>query len=159
MTRLAPDSLAGVKVGFAAPSGAGAAGSADLLAGLVGLGAKAVDQGAVDLLLVPIEADASLDAAADGTLAASLIAAFAAARDGASRLCPGGCVLFLLTGEDPARAAIGSLTRTLALEWAPSLRVNAIVRRDPAAAVDLIALVAGRASRALTGAVLEGGAG
>jgi hypothetical protein len=126
-----------------------------LVDGLVGLGATAADQGAVDLLLVPVDADGSLDAAADGELATALAGAFAAARDNAARIHPGGCVLFVLESDDPARAAVGSLTKTLALEWAPSLRVNTIVCADPGGATSLIALVASPASRALTGAVLE----
>jgi NAD(P)-dependent dehydrogenase (short-subunit alcohol dehydrogenase family) len=100
--------------------------------------------------------DSTLDAAADGMLAAALTAAFTVARDGASRLRPGGCLLFVLSPVDAvARAAVASLTRTLALEWAPDHRVNAIACPNPADAVDLVALVAWRASRTLTGAILD----
>ncbi len=145
--------------GEAASGATGTTGAGDgigrLVAGLVELDADAVDQGAVDLLLVPVDADGSLDAAADAALAAAVTGAFGAARDNAARICPGGCVLFVLTSEDPAHAAVGSLAKTLALEWAPSLRVNAIVCPDPADAVGLVALIASPASRALTGAVLD----
>jgi hypothetical protein len=182
LTALAADALAGLDVGYVArpvaartvarvanddrrhtPAEAGidvgAPGRAirALAGGLAELGARiAADDAPVDLLLVPVDGSASLDAAADGTLAVALTAAFTAARDGASRLRPGGCLLFVLSPADPpARAAIASLTRTLALEWSPNLRVNAIACANPAAAVDLAALLAWRASRTLTGAVLE----
>jgi hypothetical protein len=166
LTALDLHALAGLEVGYArpaeAPGGAangraGAAGMRALAGGLAGLGARiAAEDAPVDLLLVPVDGSASLDEAASGALADSLTAAFSAARDGASRLRPGGCLLFVLSPADaPARAAVASLTRTLALEWAPDLRVNAIACADPADAVDLAALVAWRASRTLTGAVLE----
>jgi NAD(P)-dependent dehydrogenase (short-subunit alcohol dehydrogenase family) len=103
-----------------------------------------------------------LDAAADGTLAAALVEGFAAGRDAFVRLRPGGCLLFVLAGAsrghadiDPARAAIGSLTRTLALEWAPDRRVNALVCGRPEDAIEAAALIAWPASRTLTGAVLD----
>jgi hypothetical protein len=173
MTALSPDCLAGLTVGIpVATQGtaageplavgrlarirpAAATGGEPLIGGLVAAGAEAVDQGAVDLLLVPVDVQGSLDAAANGDLAAALTGAFGAARDNAARIHPGGCVLFVLESDDPARAAVGSLTKTLALEWAPSLRVNTIVCADPGGATSLIALVASPASRALTGAVLE----
>jgi NAD(P)-dependent dehydrogenase (short-subunit alcohol dehydrogenase family) len=104
----------------------------------------------------------SLDAAADGTLAAGLTEAFAAARDAFPRLRPGGCLLFVLADAsadhadtDPARAAIGSLTGTLALEWAPGRRVNALICARPEDAIEVAALIAWPASRTLTGAVLD----
>jgi NAD(P)-dependent dehydrogenase (short-subunit alcohol dehydrogenase family) len=104
----------------------------------------------------------SLDAAADGTLAAVLTEAFAAARDAFPRLRPGGSLLFVLADAsadhadtDPARAAIGSLTRTLALEWAPGRRVNALICARPEDAIEVAALIAWPASRTLTGAVLD----
>lgn len=151
MTVLAADALAGLDIAHTGDAVRSLAG------GLVELGARiATDAATVDLMLVPVEHASSLDDAADGTLATALTIAFSAARDGASRLRPGGCVLFVLSPvDDISRAAVESLTRTLALEWAPDLRVNAIVCADPADAVDLAALVAWRSSRTLTGAVLE----
>jgi hypothetical protein len=151
LTALAPDALAGLEVGYAGETLRGLAG------GLAELGARiAADDAPVDLLLVPVEDGSSFDGAASGALAAALTDAFAAARDGASRLRPGACLLFVLSpADDTARAAIESLTRTLALEWAPGLRVNALACEHPADAVDLAALAAWRASRALTGAILD----
>lgn len=154
MTALAPDALAGLDVGYARP--VAAVEIRALAGGLADLGARiAGDDAPVDLLLVPVDGSAPLDAAADGALADSLTTAFAAARDGAPRLRPGACLLFVISPADAAaRAAVASLTRTLALEWAPDLRVNAIACADPTDALDLAALVAWRASRTLTGAVL-----
>jgi hypothetical protein len=165
LSALAPDALAGLEVGYAGETLRGLAG------GLAELGVRiAADDAPVDLLLVPVDArpsvegtDASttsasappLGTAAEGDLAAALTASFSAARDGASRIRPGGCLLFVLFPADEVpHAAVASLTRTLALEWAPGLRVNAITCAHPADAVDLAALVAWRPSRTLTGAVL-----
>jgi NAD(P)-dependent dehydrogenase (short-subunit alcohol dehydrogenase family) len=154
LSRLAADALAGLDIAYAGDS------VRPLAGGLVALGARiAVDDAPVDLLLVPLDGASSLDDAADGALAAALTAAFSTARDGASRLRPGGCLLLVLApAGDLARAAVESLTRTLARECAPALRVNAIACADPADAVDLAALVAWRASRPLTGAILDAAA-
>jgi NAD(P)-dependent dehydrogenase (short-subunit alcohol dehydrogenase family) len=110
----------------------------------------------------PAAPPTSLTAAASGELAGALTTAFAAARDGRARLRAGGCLLFVLSpapagppAEDPAHAALASLTRTLALEWAPEHRVNALAGPRPADAVDLAALLAWRPSRTLTGAILD----
>jgi len=179
LSALAPDALAGLEVGYAgaqqdapAPTSADGEGMRSLAGGLAELGARiAADDAPVDLLLVPVDGEPStadgdsspgrgatdsLDAAATGAMAASLTAAFSAARDGAPRIRPGGCLVFVLSLADiAAHAAITSLTRTLALEWAPDVRVNAIACTRPADAVDLAALVAWRPSRTLTGAVLD----
>ncbi|MFT3866494.1 MAG: hypothetical protein QM729_19715 [Solirubrobacterales bacterium] len=188
MSALAPDALAGIAVGWAPGEAAGAgeaptegreveSTAAALGRRLVALGARpAAAEERVDLLLValggtdrgaggapaPPAATAALDRVAVGALAAALTAAFAAARDGAARLNPGGCLLFVLAGppaphpeDDPTRAALASLTRTLALEWAPARRVNALVCPAPEAAPEATALLAWPASRTLTGAVLD----
>jgi hypothetical protein len=176
LSALAADALAGLEVGYAGETLRALAG------GLAELGARIADVDApVGLLLVPVNGrrppgdagDSSIDAAATGTpaadtsspsldraatgdLADSLTAAFSAARDGASRIRPGGCLLFVQFPTDPvARAAVASLTRTLALEWAPDLRVNGLACEHPADAVDLAALVTWPAGRTLTGAILD----
>lgn len=153
MIAFATDALAGIDF---------AAGHA-LSRGLVELGAReAGDQEPVDLFVVWLKPGSSLDHAAEGGLAAALTEAFAAARDAFARVRPGGCLLFVLAGAsadhadtDPARAAIGSLTRTLALKWAPDRRVNALICARPEDAVEATALIAWPASRTLTGAVLD----
>lgn len=166
MTALAADALGGIQ--FTADPA--------LACGFVDLGARAaVGDETVDLFVVTLDgadpspagddhrpaALASLKGAADGQLAAALTNVFAAARAAHPRLRPGGCLLFVLANasaahaeDDPARAALGSLTRTLALEWAPE-RVNALVCGDPRDAVEAAALIAWPASRTLTGAVID----
>jgi NAD(P)-dependent dehydrogenase (short-subunit alcohol dehydrogenase family) len=105
-----------------------------------------------DELLV-VELEATDDDAATGVLAERLTTAFAAARDGARTLPEHGCVVFVVRGGDAARAGIASLTRTLALEWAPRrIRVNAICGDETG---ELVRFVASPASRMLTGAVLS----
>jgi hypothetical protein len=168
MSALATDALCGIAV-------AGAA--SDLAGGLATFGAElVVGDAPADVLIVAIDGGArapeesadqstaaySLDAAANGALATAVAEAFGAARDGLARLRPGKCMLFVLTDAsadhadtDPARAAIGSLTRTLALEWAPERRVNALVCARSEDAVEAVALIAWRASRTLTGAVID----
>jgi hypothetical protein len=148
-----------------------------LVRGLAELGAELVaNDGSADLIVVAVDgagrpsdrgasppvADPSLDGAADGALAGALTEAFAAAREAFGRLRPGGCLLFVLAGAaanhadvDAERAAIGSLTRTLALEWAPERRVNALVCANPEDAIEVVALIAWPASRTLTGTVLD----
>jgi NAD(P)-dependent dehydrogenase (short-subunit alcohol dehydrogenase family) len=153
MSALAADALTGIDFVAGRP----------LNRGLVELGAReAGDQEPVDLFVVPLAPGSSLDFAAGGALAGALTEAFATAREAFPRLRPGGCLLFVLADSspdhadtDPARAAIGSLTRTLALEWAPDRRVNALVCADPADAVEAAALIAWPASRTLTGAVID----
>jgi NAD(P)-dependent dehydrogenase (short-subunit alcohol dehydrogenase family) len=153
MSPLAVDALTGIDF---------AAGHA-LNRGLVELGAReAGDQEPVDLFVVSVVPGSSLDLAAGGQFAGALTEAFANAREAFARLRPGGCLLFVLAGAsadhadtDPARAAIGSLTRTLALEWAPDRRVNALVCARPEDAIEAVALIAWPASRTLTGAVLD----
>jgi hypothetical protein len=105
-----------------------------------------------DLLLIDAGAG---DDAASGALAQQLACAFAQARDGVSGLGPHGSVLFLGSGGPEARSGLAALTRTLALEWAPrGLRVNAIFgSSDPDD--DLVGLIAGPASRMLTGAIID----
>lgn len=162
MSALAADALSGLAVRRFGP------GLAALARGLAGLGAELVeDDGGADLALVAVDAGGPpLDAAADGALATALTTGFRLARDAEPALRPGGCLLFLLcrgdgaeAADDPARAGIAALTRTLALEWAPERRVNALVCRGPEDAVELAALVAWRPSRTLTGAVIDGPAG
>jgi NAD(P)-dependent dehydrogenase (short-subunit alcohol dehydrogenase family) len=178
MSALAADALTGIAVAVAPSAAAEETGAAATLAGgLIALGANLVtDEGPVDLAVVAVDgvgrrsnlgrprsaAAPSLDAAADGTLAAALTAAFAAAREAFAQLRPGGCLLFVLADAsadhvdiDPARAAIASLTRTLALEWAPERRVNALICARLEDAVEATALIAWAASRTLTGAVLD----
>jgi NAD(P)-dependent dehydrogenase (short-subunit alcohol dehydrogenase family) len=174
MSALATDALAGIAVAVAPSAAGGETGAAaGLIGGLIALGANLIaDEGAVDLAVVvaqrsnpdepqPVAAP-SLDDAADGTLAAGLTEAFAAARDAFPRLRPDGCLLFVLADSsadhadtDPARAAIGSLTRTLALEWAPERRVNALICARPDDTIEAAALIAWPASRTLTGAVID----
>jgi hypothetical protein len=168
VSALATDALSGIAVA-GAPS--------DLAGGLAAVGAELVEADAqANLLIVAIDGGArasedsadqsaaahSLDAATNGALATAVAEAFGAARDGLARLRPGGCMLFVLTDAsadhadtDPARAAIGSLTRTLALEWGPERRVNALVCARSEDAVEAVALIAWRASRTLTGAVID----
>jgi hypothetical protein len=153
MSVLAADALTGIDFTAGHP----------LCRGLVELGAReAGDQEPVDLFVVALDPGSSLDVAADGELAAALTEAFAAAREAFARLRPGGCLLFVLTGAsadhadtDPARSSIGSLTRTVALEWAPERRVNALICARPEDAVEATALIAWPASRTLTGTVLD----
>jgi NAD(P)-dependent dehydrogenase (short-subunit alcohol dehydrogenase family) len=153
MSPLAADALTGIDFAAGRP----------LNRGLVEFGAReAGDQESVDLFVVSLDPGSSLDIAAGGALAEALIEAFAAAREAFARLRPGGCLLFVLADAsadhadtDLARAAIGSLTRTLALEWAPERRVNALICVRPEDAVEAVALIAWRASRTLTGAVLD----
>jgi hypothetical protein len=153
MTALAPDALTGIDFAAEHP----------LSRGLVDLGAReAGDQEPVDLFVVSLEPGSSLDLAAGGELAAAITEAFGAGREAFVRLRAGGCLLFVLAGAsaehadvDPGRAAIGSLTRTLALEWAPDRRVNALICARPEDAIEAVALVAWPASRTLTGAVLD----
>jgi NAD(P)-dependent dehydrogenase (short-subunit alcohol dehydrogenase family) len=171
MTALTPDALAGIAVA-AAPTAAGGEmdATAVLAGGLIALGATPVtDDEPVDLATPSIDAAgprpvaaSSLDAAADGALAAALTEAFGAGREAFARLRPGGCLLFVLSGAsadhadiDSPRAAIGSLTRTLALEWAPDRRVNALICARPEDAIEAAALIVWPASRTLTGAVLD----
>jgi hypothetical protein len=91
-----------------------------------------------------------------GAVADALAAAFATARDAHDRLVPGDCVVFLADRTPVVGAAVASLTRSLALEWAPDgLRVNAIRAAAPADADDLIAWLRAPAALMLTGAVLE----
>jgi NAD(P)-dependent dehydrogenase (short-subunit alcohol dehydrogenase family) len=183
MSALAADALAGIAATPGADGGETGAAEA-LVDGLIALGVTLVtDNGPVDLAIVAIggdgrpdlagaepsaaaslgaRGDGALDAAADGILAAALTKAFGSAREAFARLRPGGCLLFVLADAspehadaDPARAAIGSLTRTLALEWAPDRRVNALICARPGDAVEAAALIAWPASRTLTGAVLD----
>jgi NAD(P)-dependent dehydrogenase (short-subunit alcohol dehydrogenase family) len=153
MSRLPADALAGVDFAAERP----------LNHGLHELGAReAGHQESVDLFVASLDPGPSLDLAAGGGLAGSLTEVFATAREAFARLRPGGCLLFVLTDAsadhadtDPARAAIGSLTRTLALEWAPDRRVNALVCARPEDAIETAALIAWPASRTLTGAVID----
>jgi hypothetical protein len=165
LSALAADALTGLDVGYAGDA------LRPLAGGLAELGARiAAGDAPIDLLLVSVDgspstdgrassfagAAPSLDGAADGTSANALTAAFSSARDGASRLRPGGSLIFVLSpADDVIRAAVASLTRTLALEWGPDARVNALACAEPNDAVELAALVAWRASRTLTGGVLE----
>jgi NAD(P)-dependent dehydrogenase (short-subunit alcohol dehydrogenase family) len=175
MSALAPDALAGIAIATAPTADEGeTAAAAVLVGGLIALGAKLITDGElVDLAFVVVDqrpspdeprpiAGPSLDDAADGELATSLTEAFGAARKVFARLRSGGCLLFVLAGAsadhvdtDPAGAAIGSLTRTLALEWAPERRVNALICVRPQDAIEAAALIAWPASRTVTGAVLD----
>lgn len=107
------------------------------------------------LLVIEVDGEGGVDAAADGALADRLVRAFAMARDGVNGLGRDGCVLFVVSGGIAARAGVTSLTRTLALEWAPrGVRVNAVHgRRDRAE--ELIRFIASPAARMLTGAVVD----
>jgi NAD(P)-dependent dehydrogenase (short-subunit alcohol dehydrogenase family) len=153
MSALAPAALSGIDFAAERP----------LNRGLIGLGAReAGDKESVDLFIVSLDPGSSLELAAGGELAAALTDAFANAREALTQLRPGGCLLFVLAGAsadhadtDPARAAIGSLTRTLALEWAPDRRVNALVCARPDDAIEAVALIAWPAARTLTGAVVD----
>lgn len=136
-----------------------------LAAGLGALGAQPTLGGGpamLALVAVPVPRNDALGAAATGAVAAALGSVFRQAKAAQTRLADGGCLLFVLLGagdgELPAlQGGLVSLTRTLALEWAPALRVNAIVSRHAESAVQLAALAGGRAGRALTGAVLTSG--
>jgi hypothetical protein len=106
------------------------------------------------LVLVSARCGDAVEDAGSGRLAEQLVAAFAEARDAVTALELGGSVLFRVSGGAAARAGFASLTRTLALEWAPmNVRVNTIF--GDADCDDLVRFLAGPASRMLTGAVID----
>jgi hypothetical protein len=90
-----------------------------------------------------------------GAVAAAVGAAFAAARDRRGELAPGGTLLFVVDDEPVVLAAMTSLTRTLALEWAPEqVRVNAVHCPEPGRAATAVRWLASAPAAMLTGAVL-----
>jgi hypothetical protein len=90
-----------------------------------------------------------------GAVAAAVTAAFATARDRRGELAPGGTLLFVVADEPVVLAAMTSLTRTLALEWAPEqVRVNAVRCPEPARAAGAACWLASAPAAMLTGAVL-----
>ena len=106
-------------------------------------------------MVVDVACDETLAGAAAGTLAGSLAAAFAEARAGLDELGDGGCVVFRYAGGPALRSGLTSLTRTLALEWAPrGIRVNAVTGAA-AETIELVRLLASPASRMVTGAVID----
>jgi hypothetical protein len=106
---------------------------------------------ACDVCVVPVFPDGD---ASSGALADALTAAFAAARDATTR--PGDCIVFVTDPAPEVAAAVASLTRSLALEWAPeAVRVNAICADAPEQAATTIAWLGTPPALMLTGAVLD----
>jgi hypothetical protein len=113
-----------------------------------------------ELVLVSARCGDAAEDAGSGLLAEQLVAAFAEARDGVASLERGGSVLFRVSGGPAARAGFASLTRTLALEWAPmDVRVNTVFGDGDCDCDcdcdDLVRFLSGAASRMLTGAVID----
>lgn len=106
-------------------------------------------------MVIDVACDETLASAAAGTVAGSLAAAFADARAGLDEVGDGGCLVFRYVGGPGVRSGLTSLTRTLALEWAPrGIRVNAVAG-SAAETAELVRLLASPASRMLTGAVID----
>lgn len=109
-------------------------------------------------VVIDVEGDGGLSAAASGEVADTLGEVFVAARDAVSGLPPGGGVLLRCTATDaPAlTGALTSLCRSLAREAASrGVRVNAVIAGPESDVDELVTFLGSPAAAMCTGAVLE----